>query len=83
MIAIDYVSLCCEEEEEVVKKATLAKVTIESLTKTLRKEKPQVQRNNIQKFARNMPDLSEVTRFLNDAHADRVFSQAVEIAEID
>ena len=83
-MAIDCLMMSSEDldtEIDVYERSALVKTTIEALSKTLRKDKSKAQENRLQRFARNLPELSEVSKFLHDPRADRVFASAVSAAQ--
>ena len=61
----------------------LALETIERFSKGLRRDKSRAQQCNLESFTRNLPDLSEVKKFLNNPQADYSFRETVEVTKRD
>ena len=87
-IAMAIKFLQCESEDldrevEVHQKSVLALQTIERFSKGLRRDKSRAQQCNLESFTRNLPDISEVKKFLNNPQADHSFRETVEVTKRD
>ena len=79
-MAIQCLLMSCEDlstEMDVMEKSTSALAVLEQISKGLRREKGQNQERSLERFSRAVPDLSEITKFLSDPHADRAFKETV------